>query len=407
MNYYIYRDFLRNTNVKFFPPDFFEEKMSITKRKEDKRIIIDLAKEEEEDKELLEILEGKRKNQIKNNNNNNYNSLNNIKNNLRKKNDENDIFNNNHVIKKKEKNKILLINKQKNVSANTSSKNAHVSRLLNLKKLKSQNNINDAKPLNNKKDTKYVSVFDNFLSNNKNKSEELQNDKYIPSTGKRVLYNKKYNINNNINANDDSPSVSTLAYTKKYTSNSINTQNLTEDHNNKFRVGLLSAFSNSNNNIFIPFLPMQRPLSNFNLGGQLNMENLNSEKITNNTKQINLNLTKRNVEKIKIKNDIRPKISTAPAKKREYDYLENLEKKKNIKKNYSNLFSSMNFYGQKFHHIKIDKSLMNNRLKESLNKNMILNYMNLGQNKFPRIKKNYQFNEIKKMFNIRNNSTKS
>ena len=383
------------------------------------------------------MLEGKKQNQK---NNNYINNINNLK--LKKEgnalNNELDIYdlklnenniykkinnfysnrnlnNNNHnYIKKREKN-IVLINKQKNVSANTSSKNAHVSRLLNLKKLKSQNNIN-SKPLIDKNKTKYVSIFDNILTNKKNNSEELKNinnikiseDKHLSSTGKRVLYNKKYNIYNNVNVNnDDSPSVSTLAYTKKYTSNSINTQNLTEDHNNKFRVGLLSAFSNSNNNIFIPFLPIQRPLSNFNIGGQINMENLNSEKITNNNKQINLNLTKRDIEKIKIKTDMRQKISTAPARKRGYDYLDIGEKKKNIDKNYCNLFSSMKIYGQKFHHIKIDKSMMNNKLKESLNKNMILNYMNLAQNKFPKIKNNYQYNNIKRMINIRNNSIKN
>ena len=38
---------------------------------------------------------------------------------------------------------------------------------------------------------------------------------------------------------------------------------------------------------------------------------------------------------------------------------------------------------------------------------MILNYMNLGQNKFHKIKNNNNYNELKKIFNIRNNSTKN
>ena len=277
----------------------------------------------------------------------------------------------NNNIKRKEKNRILLINKQKNVSAITNSKNSHVGRILNLRKLKSQNNMTQEKNVSQK-------IKDNF--------SEIGN--IMPSTGKQVLYNKKYNIQNNIISNDDTPSVSTLAHTKKYTSNSINTQNLTEDHNNKYRVNLLSAFSNSNNNIFIPFYPVQRPVSNLNMGGQLNMDNFNSEKNSNDSKQINY--TKRSIEKIKVDKNMRQKISTAPSRKR-------------IKKNYSNLFSSMNFYGQKFHHIKIDRSLMNNKL----GKNMILNYMNLGQNRFPRIKNSHQYNEIKKIFNMRNNSTKN
>lgn len=278
----------------------------------------------------------------------------------------------NNNIKKREKNRILLINKQKNTSAITNSKNSHVGRILNLRKLKSQNNMTHEKNISEK-------FKDNFSG--------IGN--LMPSTGKQILYNKKYNIQkNNIISNDDTPSVSTLAHTKKYTSNSINTQNLTEDHNNKYRVNLLSAFSNSNNNIFIPFFPVQRPVSNFNMGGQLNMDNFNSEKIINDDKQINF--TKRSIEKIRVDKNMRQKISTAPSRKR-------------IKKNYSNLFSSMNFYGQKFHHIKIDRSLMNNKL----GKNMILNYMNLGQNKFPKIKNSNQYNEIKKIFNVRNNSTKN
>ena len=78
-----------------------------------------------------------------------------------------------------------------------------------------------------------------------------------------------------------------------------------------------------------------------------------------------------------------------------------------MNKNYSNVFGSMNIYGQKFHHIKIDRSLMNNKLKESLNKNMILNYINLGQNRFPKIKNNFNNSDVKKLFNIKNYSTKN
>ena len=194
------------------------------KIKEEKKIIIDLAKEEEEDKELIELLEGKKR-KINNNNNNFVKSFKNDNNIINKelniydlnlkesiykkidnycsnRNFNNINHNNNHsnqVFKKREKNRIIILNKQKNTSANTSSKNSHVGRLLNLRKIKSQNN----------------------LDYNKNKSEKLRDDfssigeKFIPYTGKQVLCNKKYNIQNNINSNDDTPSVSTLAHTKK------------------------------------------------------------------------------------------------------------------------------------------------------------------------------------------------
>ena len=280
----------------------------------------------------------------------------------------------NNNIKRREKNKMIIINKQKNLSAYTNSKNSHFGRILNLRKLKSQNNMTHEKNNSQKLSEKFSTIR-----------------KIMPSTGKQLIYNKKYTIpnnNNNILSNDYTPSVSTLAYTKKYTSNSINTQNLTEGHNNKYRVNLLSAFSNSNNNIFIPFFPVQRPVSNFNIGGQLNMENFSKERMTNVNRQFNF--TKRNNEKIKVDKNMRQKISTAPSRKR-------------IRKNYSNVFSSMDFYGQKYHHIKIDRSLMDNKLGQ----NMLLNYVNLGQNKFPKIKNSNQYNEIKKIFNIRNKSNKN
>ena len=121
------------------------------------------------------------------------------------------------------------------------------------------------------------------------------------------------------------------------------------------------------------------------------MENFNKEKmdkLANVNRQFNF--TKRSNEKIRIDKNMRQKISTAPSRKR-------------IRKNYSNVFSSMDFYGQKYHHIKIDRSLMDNKLGQ----NMLLNYVNLGQNKFPRIRNSNQYNEIKKIFNIRNNSNKN
>lgn len=237
------------------------------------------------------------------------------------------------------------------------------------------------------------------------------------------MHNKKKSFVKNYNLSDDTRSASTLAYSKKNNSNSLNNQNMTEDLNNKFRIGLLSAFSNSSNNIIIPMIPSQRPLSNFNLGGgQLleNMENLNkntvnSLKIEQNNRQANINKKLINniniIERNKLSNEMRNKIGTAPIQKRnEYNYFYQSEKENNqIKKNYSNIFrniKNMNNYRPKYHHIKIDKSLMNNKFADSLNKNLFKNYMSLEKNHLPRIKNNY-FNDIKKIHNLRNNSTKN
>ena len=303
--------------------------------------------------------------------------------------------------KEKEKKNILLFNKQKIISADASSLNSHVSRLLNLKKLKCKNNFYNTK---NFKEKFKVDVI------NRNNSEELKNlknnkingQKYLYSTEKQMLHKSKYNmqynnynINKKENGNDDTPSISTLIPSKKYISNSMkSSKNLKEDKNsNKYRVGLLSAY-NSNKNILIPLITLQRPLSNFNIGVQLNKEKKNSQDL----KRIKMNL---------LKSNIRQKISTAPARKREgHNYLNNEDKKKIMDKKYNNLFGNMNIYDQKYHHIKIDRSLISNKMKETLSKSKIINYMGMKQKKFPKIKKKYKYDEIKKMIQI-NNSTKN
>ena len=318
----------------------------------------------------------------------------------------------------------------------------HVSRIINLKSLNGHNNNNNLNGIkdsffskynkiginqNNKqikdpykKEQKCISAFDTMLTNNRNNSEELNNN--LQNENKPIVLNQKINMRN-YNFSDDTQSASTLAYSKKYNSNSTNNQNLTEDHNNnKFRMGLLSAFSNSNNNnnIIIPILPLQRPLSNFNLGGgqlwesidNINKNPMNSAKLEQNTKQMNMNKKLINniniIEKNKNTNDMRHKLGTAPIQKRnDFNYFSNNDKETNfLNKNFSNIFSNMSNYGPKLHHIKIDRSLMNSKLTDSLNKNIFLNYMSLEQKQLPKIKNN-NYNDIKKTSIIRNNSTKN
>ena len=250
-----------------------------------------------------------------------------------------------------------------------------------INKLYNNYNNNNKIGLNKKfkKEHKYISAFDGIFSNNRNNSEEMnsaqntksKDNKTTSPTTKQNIYNPQLNIKKFL-INEDTPSGSTLACSKKYNSNSINNQNLTEDHNIKFRIGLLSAFSNSNNNtnIIIPILPLQRPLSNFNLGGgqlwenidnnNMNKNIMNSAKLEQNKKQLNIN--KKLINNINIigknKANNREKIGTAPIQKRNEfsNYFSNIDKNKKIlNKNYSNFFSNMSNYGVKFHHIKIDK----------------------------------------------------
>ena len=86
------------------------------------------------------------------------------------------------------------------------------------------------------------------------------------------IYSKKKLSNNFHNE-----SSSTNAYTNSSKNNIKNVHNLTEKIN-KFRISLLSANSTSNSTI-IPYLPIERPASNFNFGGNQLWETDNTNKI--------------------------------------------------------------------------------------------------------------------------------
>lgn len=120
-----------------------------------------------------------------------------------------------------------------------------------------------------------------------------------------------------------------------------------------------------------------------------------------------INISQRNIknnlmDKNRKNCELRNKIRTAPGMKRAVNRSNYEEKDKKMWNMNSNNFLLSN-YGLKFHHIKIDKSLLNNKLTDSLRKNIILNYINLDRNKLPRIQNN---NNIKKYGSMRNYSSK-
>lgn len=114
----------------------------------------------------------------------------------------------------------------------------------------------------------------NELKSNKNNSIFTPNDKNISKTDNKCknslpLLNNPSNISskNRISNNYNNDTPSTSAYTNSTKNNNIrNDHNLTEQVS-KFRIGLFSANSSSNNNAIIPILPIKRPVSNFNFGG--------------------------------------------------------------------------------------------------------------------------------------------
>ena len=115
----------------------------------------------------------------------------------------------------------------------------------------------------------------------------------------------KMQQNININSMTNDTSAFTNSSKKYYSPIGIGNQNYTEDLS-KFRMGLLSAGSSSNNNIIIPMISMRRPVSNFNFGGgQLwnfentnksinNKNNLEKAIINDEDKNVNINMNVNN-----------------------------------------------------------------------------------------------------------------
>ena len=263
--------------------------------------------------------------------------------------------------------------------------------------------------------------FKNFESLNINKPFNSQ------KINLRSISTDKAKIQQNININSITNDTSAFTHSsKKYFSPpGIGNKNYTEDLS-KFRMGLLSAGSTSNNNIIIPMIPIRRPVSNFNFGGgQLwnNIENNNkninnknfmekgiiideNKNINNNLKQsedekafdvefnkdelnMNLNNSKKNYNIYNKSNNItRNKSLKNPDMKKQYELFP-------MKSDISNLYIGMDKMITKLHKIKIEKGMMNTGIMNSLNKK----FNNEYQNQIEQFKKNH----LPMMFNIQNN----
>ena len=256
----------------------------------------------------------------------------------------------------------------------------------------------------------------------------------------------KMQQNININSMTNDTSAFTNSSKKYYSPIGIGNQNYTEDLS-KFRMGLLSAGSSSNNNIIIPMISMRRPVSNFNFGGgQLwNFENTNKSinnknnlekaiindedknvninmNVNNNIKNdediildaefskkklnINLNSSKKNYNiynKPKLNNNSRNKSFKSQDLKKQYDSFP-------INNDYNNIYIGMDKMISKLHKIKIEKGMMNTGILNSLNKKFNNDY----QNQIQQFKKshlpmmfNNQNSKTSKTINIGNNNDKN
>ena len=289
---------------------------------------------------------------------------------------------------------------------------------------------------------KYVPIRDKLVPENKNQNSGLKlpdlknfsNSNYDFKNYNSVNLKKPYNsqkinlrsvstdkakIQHNININ--SLTNDTSAFTnssKKYSPAGLGFKNHTEDLS-KFRMGLLSAGS-TNNNIIIPMIPIRRPVSNFNFGGdQLwnNFENNNmiTKAIIDDKKNKNIinNIKKEGKEINNNYNDLFKKETNLNESKKNYNIYNrpnNITRNKSFKNqdlksqyesnpitnDIDNMFLDMNKMITKLHKIKIEKGMMNSGIINTLNKKFSNDY----QNQLELFKKSH----LPMMFNNQNNS---
>ena len=284
----------------------------------------------------------------------------------------------------------------------------------------------------------------NNSTKNFNHFENLNIKKSINSKkiNLRSISTDKAKLQQNININSITNDTSAFTHSsKKYFSPSgMGNQNYTEDLS-KFRMGLLSAGSSSNNNIIIPMITNRRPVSNFNFGGgQLwnNFENNNKLKIEKeinnneeknikinnniqkdeqennydgelNKKEINTNLnnSKKNYNIYnKTNSHIKNKIYKAQDMKKKFEPFP-------IKNDTNNLYLGLDKIVNKLHKIKIEKGMMNTGILNSLKQEFNNDYQNQIEQfingHLPMMFRNQNNNKINKSNNIsdKNKATRS
>ena len=369
---------------------------------------------------------------------------------------------------KKEGNKINFRNDDKFrkiiPKSNDDNNNIKVINEKNIKNIKEENTLKNKQnllwnnsPFNKKINTyenlfskktfdKYVSIRDKLMPENKNgiilpNLKNINNSSNNFNNFESLNYKKPFNsqkislrsistdkakFQQNVNINSITGDTSAFTHSsKKYFSpGGFGNQNYTEDLS-KFRMGLLSAGSTSNNNIIIPMIPIRRPVSNFNFGGgqlwnnfENNNKNLNNKNNTNksnnleepnntinnnlkneenenkievesNKKEFNINNSKRNYNIYnKSNNVVRNKSLKSQDKKKLNDNFP-------IKNDFNNLYLGMDKMITKLHKIKIEKGMMNSGIMNSLNKKFNNDY----QNQIEQFKKSH----LPMMFNNQNN----
>ena len=294
---------------------------------------------------------------------------------------------------------------------------------------------------------KYVSVRDKLIPTNKTSNNDgiiLPNLKNInninnnyqsinikkslnaPKLNLRSLSTDKAKLQQNMNINSITNDTSAFTHSsKKYFSPiGLGIQNYTEDVS-KYRMGLLSAGSSSNNNVIIPMIPIRRPVSNFNFGGGQLWNNIENINITNKNimekdmkvdedKNVNKYLEKENdnnLDKEFPKKEFKININNSKKNYNIYNKLSNDKRNNNLKsqdmKNQLEVLTIKNDINNlyldkmknKLHKIKIEKGMMNYDIMNGLNQKLNNDY----QSQIEQFKKSH----LPMMLNSKNNKMKN
>ncbi len=294
---------------------------------------------------------------------------------------------------------------------------------------------------------KYVSVRDKLIPTNKTSNNDgiiLPNLKNInninnnyqsinikkslnaPKLNLRSLSTDKAKLQQNMNINSITNDTSAFTHSsKKYFSPiGLGIQNYTEDVS-KYRMGLLSAGSSSNNNVIIPMIPIRRPVSNFNFGGGQLWNNIENINITNKNimekdmkvdedKNVNKYLEKENdnnLDKEFPKKELKININNSKKNYNIYNKFSNDKRNNNLKsqdmKNQLEVLTIKNDINNlyldkmknKLHKIKIEKGMMNYDIINGLNQKLKNDY----QSQIEQFKKSH----LPMMLNNQNNKMKN
>ena len=278
-----------------------------------------------------------------------------------------------------------IINTNKNIN-NLNNKNYINNNNININQNPLFTSWNRKTKLNQEKEKSEIS---NLLSSSQNNKFNI----YLPEINQS---NKITNLKKNINIiNNNLDTQSTTNDSKKLNSNGNNTDEYSKD-----RIDLMSAkfisnlnINSTSSNIIIPMIPLKRPNSNFNIGGNNlweKIDNLNSKII--NTEQM---IDKRNINNYNNLNNVDSK---------------NLQNSHSVERGKVSTAPLINNNNMKLHKIKIEKGMMNTKLADSINRKMYnfeVNEYYLNNNLYNKCNKNsyreFSNNNNKQPFRISKN----